>query len=146
MFCSGLRPAAFSGGRSALSLDLFHGKWRVDMAANLFSLSNVTAHDDSRELFEAVLTGGDGLVVERIVSNGQTTPEGQWYDQDRDEWVAVLEGEARLGYDDGREITLRRGDHVFLPQHVKHRVTYTSRPCVWLAIFGRALRESPEAD
>ena len=116
------------------------------MTANLFSLSNVTAPDDPREFFETILTGGDSLAVERIVSNGQTTPEGQWYDQEHDEWVAVLEGEARLGYDDGREIILRRGDHVFLPRHVKHRVTYTSRPCVWLAIFGRALREAPAAD
>lgn len=115
------------------------------MAANLFSLSNVTAPADPREFLETILTGGDGLTIERIVSNGQTTPEGQWYDQDLDEWVAVLEGEARLSYDDGREITLHRGDHVFLPRGVRHRVTYTSQPCVWLAIFGRALREALEA-
>ena len=115
------------------------------MTANLFSIANVTAPDDGQEIFETILTGGDGLAVERIVSNGQMTPEGQWYDQDRDEWVAVLEGEARLGYDDGREIVLRRGDHVFLPRHLKHRVIYTSRPCVWLAVFGHALREASEA-
>jgi Mannose-6-phosphate isomerase len=110
------------------------------MTANLFAISNVTAMDDSREVFEEILTGGDGLGVERIVSNGQATPEGEWYDQDRDEWVVVLEGRARLAFDDGREIELGPGDHVFLPKRLKHRVTYTSRPCVWLAVFGNTLR------
>ena len=30
--------------------------------------------------------------VERIVSTGQTTSEGQWYDQEADEWVLVVAG------------------------------------------------------
>lgn len=37
-----------------------------------------------------------GLRIERIVSAGQATPEGQWYDQDRDEFVLVVDGAARL--------------------------------------------------
>lgn len=91
---------------------------------------------DGEEWFEPLLDGPDGLLVERIVSHGQTTPEGQWYDQDRDEWVLVAEGTARIGFDDGREVTLNRGDHLFLPRRVRHRVLHTSRPCVWLAIHG----------
>ncbi|HEV7463084.1 MAG TPA: hypothetical protein VGN85_04140 [Methyloceanibacter sp.] len=35
-----------------------------------------------------------GLRIERIVSSGQVTPEGQWYDQETDEWVLVVEGAA----------------------------------------------------
>ena len=37
-----------------------------------------------------------GLRIERIVSTGQATPEGQWYDQETDEWVLVVAGAARL--------------------------------------------------
>ena len=37
-----------------------------------------------------------GLRIERIVSTGQATPEGQWYDQDSDELVLVVDGTARL--------------------------------------------------
>lgn len=50
------------------------------------------------ELFDTLATGAGSIRVERIVSNGQVTPEGEWYDQDLDEWVVVLEGEARLHY------------------------------------------------
>ena len=106
---------------------------------NLFAVPE-TARSDGPELFEPVLTGPAGLLVERIVSHGQTTPEGEWYDQERDEWVAVLEGEARLQYADGSEVRLGRGDHLFLPKHCRHRVTSTSSPCVWLAVHGEALR------
>ena len=50
------------------------------------------------ELFDTLAAGAGSIRVERIVSNGQVTPEGEWYDQDLDEWVVVLEGEARLHY------------------------------------------------
>ena len=44
------------------------------------------------EHFTALLTSDSGLLVERIVSWGHVTPEGQWYDQEKDEWV-LLEAE-----------------------------------------------------
>lgn len=56
------------------------------------------------EHFSPLLTSDRGLLVERIVSWGHVTPEGQWYDQEKDEWVLLLEGSARLGFDDGREV------------------------------------------
>lgn len=71
--------------------------------------------------------------------NGQVTPEGEWYDQDLDEWVVVLEGEARLHYMDGEEVGLKKGDSLFLPKRRKHRVVYTSSPCIWLAIHADLL-------
>ncbi len=40
------------------------------------------------------------LKIERIVSHGQTSPEGFWYDQPQDEWVLLLKGEATLEIDD----------------------------------------------
>jgi Cupin domain. len=102
----------------------------------LFSIPDEARSPDSGELFEILLQGGNGLLVERIISHGHTTPEGEWYDQEKDEWVAVLQGEATLLFADGREVFLGQGMHVFLPRHEKHRVTHTSSPCIWLAIHG----------
>ena len=94
------------------------------------------AAPDGPEWFETLFRVSGDVRVERIVSHGQTTPEGEWYDQDQDEWVALLEGSARIAYPDGREVALARGDQLFLPRHARHRVAYTSAPCVWLAVFG----------
>ena len=91
------------------------------------------------EFFETFLKGPGSLRVERIISHGHTTPDGQWYDQDQDEWVMVLEGNAKIGYPDGSEVSLQKGDHCLLPKHTRHRVVATSSPCIWLAMFGDAL-------
>ena len=95
-----------------------------------------TPIDRDREFFETLFTSSGETRVERIISHGQTTPEGEWYDQEQDEWVMVVEGTACIAYPDGSEATLARGEYLFLPRHVRHRVAYTSSPCVWLAIFG----------
>ncbi|MBO9998687.1 MAG: cupin domain-containing protein [Cyanobacteria bacterium SID2] len=102
--------------------------------ANIFQLPSPLP---DRELLEPLATGNDTL-VERIVSSGQTTPSGQWYDQNRDEWVVLLQGEAVLSYEDGSQVTLKRGDYLLIPARTKHRVEYTSAepPCIWLAVHG----------
>lgn len=89
--------------------------------------------DLSAELFEDLLTVGD-VRIERIVSNGQATPESKWYDQDWDEWVLVLRGEAELAFWDGNRVLLREGEHRLIPKREKHRVTMTAKPTIWLAI------------
>jgi cupin 2 domain-containing protein len=79
-----------------------------------------------------------GLRIERIVSAGQATPEGQWYDQDRDEFVLVVDGAARLSIEgETEERELGEGDWILLPAHCRHRVTWTRAepPTVWLAVF-----------
>jgi len=88
------------------------------------------------EQFDA-LFAGQQFRLERIVSTGQTTPPGQWYDQDEEEWVLLLAGEAELEFADNRRIRLVAGDHVQIPAHCPHRVSYTSQaePTVWLALF-----------
>jgi cupin 2 domain-containing protein len=78
-----------------------------------------------------------GLRIERIVSTGHITPDGQWYDQDNDEWVLVVKGSARLRIDgEGHDRELGAGDYLFLPAHCRHRVAWTQSepPTVWLAI------------
>ncbi len=75
--------------------------------------------------------------LERIVSTGQATPEGQWYDQERNEWVAVLAGSAALLFEGEKDIrVMRPGDHVLIPPHRRHRVAWTDpqQPTVWLAV------------
>jgi cupin 2 domain-containing protein len=93
------------------------------------------------EISEVMLTGRD-LRIERIVSHGQASPHGTWYDQDEDEWVMLLEGEATLRFaceHNDRLLRLAPGMHVHIPAHVRHRVEWTApdRPTIWLAVFYR---------
>ena len=84
------------------------------------------------------LASADGVRLERIISHGQASPDGFWYDQDEAEWVMVLAGRARLRLEDeNSDRELVAGDSLFLPAHRRHRVTWTDpdRPTVWLALF-----------
>ena len=45
------------------------------------------------EIFDALLQT-DHFQLERIVSAGQATPPGEWYDQETQEWVLLLRGSA----------------------------------------------------
>ena len=78
----------------------------------------------------------DDVRIERIVSRGQASPPGFWYDQEVNEWVLLVKGSASLRFFDGREITLGPGDHLLIPRHVRHRVERTSQgeETVWLAV------------
>lgn len=90
----------------------------------------------TKELTEILAEGN--VKVERIISTGQTTPVDEWYDQNKDEWVLLVDGEAKLTFEDTGEITLKKGDYILIKAHERHRVTYTSThpPCIWLAIHG----------
>jgi cupin 2 domain-containing protein len=84
-----------------------------------------------------ILVERRGSRILRIVSTGQATPQGQWYDQETDEWVLVVAGAARLrieGEDSDRE--LAEGDWLLLPAHCRHRVAWTQSepPTIWLAV------------
>lgn len=102
--------------------------------ANLFFDLPTSAPD---ELVD-VVAESDDVRIERIVSTGHRSPPGFWYDQDTDEWVVVLRGEAKLLLEgDTESIHLKPGDHLNIPAHRKHRVDWTSpnEPTVWLAVF-----------
>jgi cupin 2 domain-containing protein len=89
------------------------------------------------EQTEALLTR-PGLRVERIVSLGQASPPGFWYDQPEGEWVLVLAGAAKLRFADEPEARLLRpGDWLDIAPHRRHRVDWTdpATPTVWLAVF-----------
>lgn len=93
--------------------------------------------DASREeAFEDVVRRRTpGARIERIVSNGQASPDGFWYDQEWDEWVLILDGGAvvRLA-DPAEEARLEPGDWLFIPARRRHRVQSTRAGTLWLAV------------
>lgn len=84
-----------------------------------------------------VLLSQSTVRIERIISQGHSTPAGEWYNQTENEWVIVLQGSGVIEYENGETITLNTGDYVYLPAHLKHRVASTieNEYTVWLAIF-----------
>jgi cupin 2 domain-containing protein len=103
----------------------------------LRNLLELPKSSGTKELTEILAEGQ--IKIERIISTGQITPVDEWYDQDKDEWVLLVEGEAKLTFEDSGEITLKKGDYILIKAHERHRVTYTSThpPCIWLAIHGK---------
>lgn len=100
---------------------------------------NIFSHVPNRidvEIFETILHTED-LTIERIISKGQASPQEFWYDQDRNEWVMVVQGQARLRFENGNEILeLRSGDYINIPAHCKHQVEWTDpdQVTIWLAV------------
>lgn len=90
------------------------------------------------ELFEPLLAPDQPhrILLERIVSTGQVTPPGEYYDQVWPEWILLLQGEAELSFEDGPPIYLTTGDSLMIQAHRRHRVSHTSQnpPCIWLAL------------
>lgn len=79
----------------------------------------------------------ENIRIERIVSNGHSTPATEWYDQTENEWVMVLSGEGKIAFESGKESHLKTGDYINIPKHIKHRVSWTSEneKTIWLAVF-----------
>jgi len=89
------------------------------------------------ELIETLLENKH-IRIERIISHGQATPAGQWYDQIQDEWLVLLQGAARLQFEQqDDEIPLQSGDYIHISAHCRHRVSWTDpdQKTLWLALF-----------
>ena len=101
----------------------------------------------TEEIFQTLLESAQNhrVHLERIVSAGQITPPGEYYDQAWDEWVLLMQGEAELAYDDGSASRLRAGDSLLIPAHRRHRVDFTSEhpPCLWLALHLKPAEPEP---
>jgi len=86
------------------------------------------------------LAGGRGVRIERIVSHGEASPAGFWYDQDEAEFVVLVAGAALLRFaDEAAPHQLAPGDCLDIAAHRRHRVEWTdpAQPTVWLAVFYR---------
>jgi cupin 2 domain-containing protein len=78
-----------------------------------------------------------GLKIERIISTGQASPPGFWYDQPHTEWVLLLAGAASLSFEDeGAPRHLLPGDYLEIAPRRRHRVesTHPELATVWLAV------------
>jgi cupin 2 domain-containing protein len=87
------------------------------------------------EIFE-LLAKSDGTRIERIISKGHKSPDSGWYDQETNEWVLVLRGEAILLFEDETSVNLKAGDYINIPAHKKHKVEWTDPEIetIWLAV------------
>ena len=87
------------------------------------------------ELFET-LVQTENIHIERIISKGHTSPEEGWHDQDRNEFVLLLKGAARLEFEDGRVVSMGVGDWLEILAHQKHKVVWTEPEgkTVWIGV------------
>lgn len=104
------------------------------MTANLFDppLNVPSGH----EVLETILQNKQ-VRIQRIVSNNHHSAEEFWYDQDEHEFVVVLQGHAKLDFEQNESVELGAGDWVHIPAKKRHRVQSTSAHelTIWLAIF-----------
>lgn len=87
------------------------------------------------ELAQTLLSKSE-VRIERIVSQGHTSPDGFWYDQNQDEWVLLIAGAARLQFDD-KIVEMKPGSFLMIPAHRRHRVEWTDpgQRTIWIAIY-----------
>lgn len=102
----------------------------------LKNIFNRIPKDIPKEIFEEIVSV-ENCRIQRIISKGHSTPDDQWYDQDKDEWVILLQGSAGLLFEGvDNPIKLQPGDYFHIPAHVKHRVEWTDNniETIWLAV------------
>ncbi|MCC7346971.1 MAG: cupin domain-containing protein [Variibacter sp.] len=103
------------------------------LAGNVFRPIPAESIGETVELLASAPT----VRIERIISHGEASPPGYWYDQPWAEWVIVLSGAARLRFEDEpQERPLGPGDYLLIPAHRRHRVEWTDpgAPTLWLAV------------
>jgi len=101
---------------------------------NIFTKPKV---GDEEEIFDE-LVKGDNISVEKIFTAKAFKQPGKWYDQEKDEWVLLLQGNAKLEFEEENIVNLNKGDYLFIPAHKKHRINKSSDEpnCIWLTIHG----------
>jgi len=113
------------------------------MAVEVENLFEALAADPRDEIITELIATPH-LRIERIVSMGQASPPGFWFDQDTAEWVLLLKGSAGLLFEgETAPRALRPGDHLHIPAHARHRVAWTdlSEPTIWLAVHYRTTED-----
>ena len=104
--------------------------------------NNIFNREGLSEVNESFITlySNENIIIEKIVSFGQTTSVNKWLEQDKDEWVVLLQGKAEIFFEkDNNKVILKKGYYILIPSHSRHRVEYTSSdpPCIWLAVHFR---------
>ncbi|MEG8947753.1 cupin domain-containing protein [Rosettibacter firmus] len=106
---------------------------------NIYDLKGIVSSNEEKlidEFFQNILVT-EHFRVERIISECHSSPEGFWYDQDKNEFVLLLKGSAEILFEDNNLIKMKEGDYIIIPAHVKHRVEKTDsfQKTFWLTIF-----------
>ncbi len=89
----------------------------------------------SDEILDLIIEN-DAVKIERIISKGHTSPESGWYDQETNEWVILLRGEANILIENEGVKSMVPGSYINIPAHQKHKVIWTKEntETIWLAI------------
>jgi len=89
----------------------------------------------SEEIFEEIIQGNT-FKMERIISPHLPKGDSKWYNQRNNEYVILLQGEAKIELVDSEIISLKKGDGFLIKSFTKHRVAYTSKNplAIWLTI------------
>ncbi|MFM9066203.1 MAG: cupin domain-containing protein [Planctomycetota bacterium] len=108
-------------------------RWRWD-GESMQNIFDDIPHSMPKEVVQTLLQAAD-VRIERIVSHGHASAVDFWYDQGQAEWVIVLQGAARLQFEDGI-VEMKVGDFINIPAFKKHRVDWTTpdEPTVWLGV------------
>lgn len=113
-------------------MEEFNNKIVVGKLLNLEKIDLLS----SDEKFISIINS-ENIKIEKIISTGQITEKGVWLEQNWDEFVVLISGEAKLSFEgEDEHLKLNIGDYVLIPKNVKHRVEFTSKekPTIWLAI------------
>ena len=99
------------------------------------NILELTTKGFSKEVFEE-LAANEKVHIERIISTGQSTPEGEWLRQEKSEFVLLVSGRAGLQIKGQEEVELKPGDNVVIPPNTEHRVAFTQKEpaTIWLAV------------
>ncbi len=88
----------------------------------------------NKEIVETIVKKSN-CRIERILSNGDSSPVGFLYDQEEFEFVILMRGRATLYFENKNPIELQEGDYLIIEPHDKHRVESTSKDAIWLCVF-----------
>lgn len=94
-----------------------------------------SSSEKGTEIFEQLLSNGN-FILERIISEGHSSPENFWYDQEKNEFVILLSGSARISFEDGKIFDMAPGDYLIINARQKHRVDWTDphQKTYWMAL------------
>jgi len=101
---------------------------QMDLQKNIFK--NLIEPKAGDEIFSTLLEHKN-IKIELINSNSVIS--GESYQQEQDEWILLLEGEATLEVEGVAQL-LKTGDYLFISAQTIHRVLFTDKKTLWLAI------------
>lgn len=94
------------------------------------NIYNDLKYDLDKEVVDLIFSSRK-IRLERITSTGQTT---NWYNQDENELVILLEGHATIIFLD-KELEIKKGDVINIPSNQMHKTINLSKTCLWLCVF-----------